>query len=102
MDEWIRGLPGELAYWVIEFALGAGAVWMYQNRDNMVRRRRRMVRTTTSVMGKSSGRATATVIKLPGVESEELLGTLTAIPHKAPLSLAGAAEEVFWWYWRVR
>jgi hypothetical protein len=101
------------------------AYLVYQNRDLLLRRQRPpiYISVSGSSAGSSSARATATVLKglesdelvgtlkalpgnvtakLKGLDTEELVGTLTAIPPKAPPSLADAVEELFWWYWRVR
>lgn len=69
--------------------------WAYKHRGKLTRRN--PVRISGASGGVGGGSANMVVLK--GVDTDELVGTLTAIRHDPPPS---AIEELFWWYLRVR
>ena len=83
---WVRGSGGGLI-----LIMG----WAYKHRDKLARRK--PVRMSGASGG--AGGSHANVVVLKGMDTDELVGTLTAIRHDPPPS---AIEELFWWYWRVR
>ncbi len=69
--------------------------WAYKHRGKLARR------SPVHVSGASGGAggSSVNVVVLKSVDTDELVGTFTAIRHDPPPSVI---EELFWWYLRVR
>jgi hypothetical protein len=97
MEEWLKNLPGELAYEVIWKVLSSLAtLFAYHNRARLrgIFRRARTVYGSASIRGSSSFSATPTVIKLKPASLVATPQKLTVVRGKSLLSAAG---ELLWW-----
>ena len=116
MDDWLRNLPGELAYAVIGALLWHSArragrtAW--QKRKRLIGRAKSLRVTVADRVGISD--ATTQTLRGGGIKGHAdsvgggaLVGTAQGrssaygvLSVSFPKKLS-AAEELFWWYWRI-
>jgi hypothetical protein len=101
MEEWLKNLPGQLAYQVIGEVLTLAALFALHNRGKLRRifGRARTVYVSASSRGSSGVSATPTVIKLKPASLVATPQKLTVVRGKSLLSAAG---ELLWWWSQVR
>jgi hypothetical protein len=111
VHEWLRNLPGELAYeaiWTALWtALSLGAAWAWKNRKKLVQRGQHihvtMKPAELRAVGKSltlrwRNEAPRVVEGSAVLKGEGSLSATGQVIREKPSAL----EELFWWYWRVR
>jgi hypothetical protein len=100
MDDWLGNLPGELAYDVIAALLlySAGRAW--QNRKRLEGYYGKDFRVTLADrVGVSDAVQTLTG---GGVATPRGMSSASGVLSVSFPKKRSPAEELFWWYWRIR
>jgi hypothetical protein len=112
VDDWLRNLPGQLAYDAVGLALLYSARWAYQNRKRLIKRGKGIRVTVTDHAGTSDSYTQE--LTGGGIESQAAPGRGALVGMARGRSKASGvlqvsfpkkpspAEEMFWWYLRLR